>query len=88
MEALKDTEHFVRFCEFTLLTDHRPLLWLLRQVQINPTMWGGAALRAVIYLAQFQMYLKHIEGLAILITDMLSRYRFRIDKQGEKTAAR
>ena len=39
-EVLKDTEHFVRFCEFTFLTDHRPLLWLLQPVQIDPVMWA------------------------------------------------
>ena len=79
IEALRDSEHFLRFCTFTLLTDHRPLLWLLRQVQLSPTMWGGAALRAVIYISQFQCVFKHIAGLANLVADILSRFPFRRD---------
>jgi hypothetical protein len=88
IEALQDSEHFVRYCYFTLLTDHRPLLWLLRQVQLNPTMWGGAALRAVIYLSQFSCDFKHIAGLANLVADLLSRYPFRrdLEAKGDKVA--
>jgi hypothetical protein len=88
IEALQDSEHYVRFCEFTLLTDHRPLLWLLRQVQLNPTMWGGAALRAVIYLSQFSCKLRFISGLANAVADLLSRYPFRrdVEDSGSKAA--
>ena len=88
IEALHDSERYVRFCNFTLLTDHRPLLWLLRQVQLAPTMWGGAALRAVLYFSQFQCDFRHVAGRNNQIADLLSRYPFCRDvvQDGDKSA--
>jgi hypothetical protein len=51
-------------------------------------MWGGAGLRAVIYLSQFSCDFKYIAGLANLVADLLSRYPFQrdLEAKGDKVA--
>ena len=77
IEAVHDCEKFLHYTDFTVFTDHKPLLWLLRQTQTSPTMWGGAALRYVMYLTQFNMKIEHVAGQNNLVADMLSRYPFQ-----------
>ncbi|MBS1659382.1 MAG: DDE-type integrase/transposase/recombinase [Bacteroidetes bacterium] len=87
IDAIKDSEHFLHHVEFTAFTDHRPLLWLLRQVRTSPTMWGGAALRYVMYLSQFRCQVKHIAGKENDLADMLSRFPFANRKEAKDTTA-
>lgn len=86
VNAVKSSERYLQSVEFTMMTDHRPLLALLRNVLVNPSMWGGAALRYVTYLTQFNFSIRYIPGAENHLADIMSRYPFQRKKIGDGEA--
>ena len=76
VSAIRSSEKFLQFVEFTAFTDHRPLLGILRALHLNNNLWNGAALRYVTYLMQFRMTISYIPGRDNKLADIMSRYPF------------
>ena len=73
--SVKQGERYLHHVDFTVLTDHRPLLSLLRAVLTYPKMWNGA-LRYITFLCQFRATMQHIPGKDNQLADIMSRYPF------------
>ncbi|XP_040358991.2 uncharacterized protein LOC121047641, partial [Ixodes scapularis] len=63
-----------KFCrEFTLVTDHQPLLGLLRADGLTPAMAAARIQRWALYLGGYRYKLHYVPGKQLLNSDALSR---------------
>ncbi|XP_049267571.1 uncharacterized protein LOC119377625, partial [Rhipicephalus sanguineus] len=63
-----------KFCrQFTLVTDHQPLLGLLRPDRQTPTMAAARIQRWALFLGGYQYKLQYVPGKQLLTADALSR---------------
>ncbi|XP_049529021.1 uncharacterized protein LOC125947782 [Dermacentor silvarum] len=63
-----------KFCrEFTLVTDHQPLVGLLRPDRQTPTMVAARIQRWALYLGGYKYKLQYVPGKQLLNSDALSR---------------
>ncbi|XP_040358591.1 uncharacterized protein LOC121047437, partial [Ixodes scapularis] len=63
-----------KFCrEFTLVTDHHPLLGLLRAYRLTPAMAAARIQRWALYLGGYRYKLHYVPGKQLLNSDALSR---------------
>jgi hypothetical protein len=73
VNAMVDCEDWVAFCHTIIHSDHRPLLWLLHNVELSPRLWGGKALRWTLLLQNFSWQIEHVKGTDNVAPDVLSR---------------
>jgi hypothetical protein len=73
VNAMVDCEDWLAFGHTIIHTDHRPLLWLLHNVQLSPRLWGGKALRWTLLLQNFSWRIEHVAGTNNIVPDVLSR---------------
>jgi RNase H-like domain found in reverse transcriptase/Integrase zinc binding domain/Retrotransposon gag protein/Retroviral aspartyl protease/Reverse transcriptase (RNA-dependent DNA polymerase)/Chromo (CHRromatin Organisation MOdifier) domain/Zinc knuckle len=67
-DLLKSYEHWLLGRKFTVITDSQQMLSLLTQKSLS-----HRQMRTVIYLSQFDIEFRHIEGKKNIIADLLSR---------------
>lgn len=72
--ALEQCYDYVSGKHFEIETDHRPLLWLLRQISKRTS--TAKVYRWAVYLTQFDMVMRHVEGSKMRLADSLSRAPF------------
>ena len=73
VNAVVDCEDWIAYGHTVLHSDHRPLLWLLHNVELSPRLWGGKALRWTLLLQNFSWTIEHIAGTTNVVADVLSR---------------
>ena len=69
--AVKHFEGYLRGRAFTMVTDHRPLLWLLKNAAHSIAVY----VRYALYLSQFEFEVEHVAGVSNVLADALSRAR-------------
>ena len=73
INAFVDCEDLLAYTHVRIRTDHRPLIWLLKSAEVSPRLWGGKAVRWVLYLQNFSWTLEHVAGESNVAPDALSR---------------
>jgi transposase InsO family protein len=73
INAFVECEDLLAYTHVRIRTDHRPLVWLLKSAEVSPRLWGGKAVRWVLYLQNFSWTLEHVAGESNVAPDALSR---------------
>ena len=68
--AIKHFRHFIEGREFTVFTDHKPLIYALRA---RPDRHSPREIRHLDYISQFTSDLRHVKGKDNVVADTLSR---------------
>ena len=68
--AIKHFRHFLEGREFTVFTDHKPLVYALRS---KPDRHSPREIRHLDYISQFTADLRHVKGKDNVVADALSR---------------
>ena len=72
--AIKDLDCYLRYQNFTILTDHQPLKYMLTNPSPPPGRWS----RWIALLSQYNFDVEYLKGSANRVADSLSRQKYDV----------